>query len=366
MLLKDLYSSEFYAEFTAIASTALPNFSDQEFVKRIFTEEFKSMELKQRIRHTAKTLAYFLPTNFQDAAPLLSNLSTSIKQAIGKNQSFQYIFLADYIQEYGVNHFDESMKAIETVTQLSSCEFAIRPFLERYFEETLLQMQQFALHSDVNVRRFASEGCRPRLPWGLGVPALKKHPQKIVPILNSLKYDASEYVRRSVANNLNDISKDHKEYFIQTVTEWQKESEHVVDIVRHASRTLLKQGNKEIGTMFGLKDDVLKLKNWEVLTPEISVGDSMEFSVEIENPLIEDVNARIEYVLYFLLKNGEFGKKVFMISTQTLEAKTTKVISKSHSFKPITTRTYYGGEHKISIQINGVESAQKPFRLKMK
>lgn len=365
MLLKDLYSPQFYAEFTAIASNALPNFSEQDFVMKIFTEDFKAMELKQRIRHTARTLALFLPTNFQDAAPLLSNLSTSIKQSIGKNQSFEYIFLADFIQEFGVNHFDESMTAIETVTQLSSCEFAIRPFLDRYFEDTLLQMQQFALHPEANVRRFASEGCRPRLPWGMGVPALKKHPQKILPILNSLKYDSSEYVRRSVANNLNDISKDHKEYFIQTVIDWHKESEHVSDIVRHASRTLLKQGNKEIGKIFGLQDDVLKLKNWEVVTEVVVVGNNIEFTLEVENPSNESVKTRIEYVLYFLLKNGEYGKKVFMISTQPMEAKSTKVVSKRHSFKPITTRTYYSGEHKISIQINGVELAHKTFTLKM-
>lgn len=362
MLLKDLYSREFYGEFTSIAKVCVPNFVEKDFFKLIFTKEFDNMELKQRIRHTAKVFAHFLPTDFRDAVPLLTNLSSTIKKVIGKNQSFEYLFLADYIEEFGTNHFDESMHAIEIVTQCTSCEFAIRPFLLRYFDETMKQMELFALHSDVNVRRFSSEGSRPRLPWGMGVPMLKQQPQTILPILETLRFDSSDYVRRSVANNLNDISKDHQSLFISTVEKWHKE-EDTHDILRHASRTLLKQGNKEIGTLFGLQDDVLSIIDWKVLTRTISIGSSLEIEVTISNQSDETVNARIEYVLYFLMKNGEYSKKVFMISKQPFDGNSTKTFLKKHSFKPITTRTYYKGEHKISIQVNGVESVQQSFSL---
>jgi 3-methyladenine DNA glycosylase AlkC len=224
------------------------------------------------------------------------------------------------------------------------------------------QMELFALHSDVNVRRFSSEGSRPRLPWGMGVPMLKQQPQTILPILETLRFDSSDYVRRSVANNLNDISKDHQSLFISTVEKWHKE-EDTHDILRHASRTLLKQGNKEIGTLFGLQDDVLSIIDWKVLTRTISIGSSLEIEVTISNQSDETVNARIEYVLYFLMKNGEYSKKVFMISKQPFDGNSTKTFLKKHSFKPITTRTYYIGEHKISIQVNGVESDQQSFIL---
>jgi 3-methyladenine DNA glycosylase AlkC len=362
MLLKDLYSREFYGEFTGIAKQTLPNFEEKDFFYRIFNNEFDGMELKQRIRHTAKVLAQFLPQDFRDAMPLLTALSQNVKKSIGKNQSFEYIFLADYIQEFGVNYFDESMQAIEVVTQCSSCEFAIRPFLLRYFEKTMKQMQLFALHNDANVRRFSSEGSRPRLPWGMGVPSLKQQPETILPILESLQFDSSEYVRRSVANNLNDISKDHQSLFITTIQKWYND-ENLHDILRHASRTLLKQGNKEIGQLFGLKTNVITITDWKVQTPTITIGESVEIDVEIENTSLETVNARIEYVLYFLMKNGEYSKKVFMISKQSIEGKCKKKFTKRHSFKPITTRTYYKGEHKISIQVNGVESSQQSFIL---
>lgn len=362
MLLKDLYSREFYSEFTSIAKGCVPNFVEEDFFKLIFTKEFAKMELKQRIRHTAKVLSQFLPSDFRDAVPILTNLSSTIKKFIGKNQSFEYLFLADYIEEFGTSYFDESMHAIETITQCTSCEFAIRPFLLRYFDETMKQMALFAHHSDVNVRRFSSEGSRPKLPWGMGVPLLKQQPQTILPILESLRYDSSDYVRRSVANNLNDISKDHPSLFISLVKKWHKE-EDTLDILRHASRTLLKQGNKEIGTLFGLRDDVLSIVDRKVSTPTISIGTSLEFEVTISNPSAETVNARIEYVLYFLMKSGEYSKKVFMISKQPFGGNSMKTFVKKHSFKPITTRKYYRGEHKISIQVNGIESNQQSFFL---
>lgn len=360
MLLKDLYSLEFYQEFTAIAKNSLPNFVEKDFLKLIFTKEFEAMELKQRIRHTAKVLSHFLPSDFRDAAPLLSSLSQAIKQTTGKNQSLEYIFLADYIEEYGIYHFEESMQAIEMVTQCSSCEFAIRPFLLHYFDKTIEQMNLFAHHYDENVRRFSSEGSRPRLPWGKGVPMLKQRPETILPILEVLKNDTSEYVRRSVANNLNDISKDHQRLFIDTVHRWNA-NENTVDILRHASRTLLKQGNKEIGRIFGLKEEVLAVLDWKIHTPSVTIGENLRFEIEIENTSHETVNSRIEYVLYFLMKNGEFSKKVFMISKQPIEEGSKKVFIKNHSFKPITTRTYYTGVHKLSLQVNGVETDSKMF-----
>jgi len=362
MLLKDLYSQEFYKEFTAIAKDSLPNFVENDFLKLIFTKEFEAMELKQRIRHSANVLANFLPSDFRDAVPVLTSLSRAVKKSTGKNQSFEYIFLADYIEEYGVQHFDESMQAIEIVTQCSSCEFAIRPFLLHYFDKAIEQMKLFALHSDANVRRFSSEGSRPRLPWGKGVPMLKQNPETILPILEILRNDTSDYVRRSVANNLNDISKDHQTFFIETVKLWHNE-ENTIDILHHASRTLLKQGNKEIGQLFGLKEDVLNVLDWKIYTQSVSIGETVRFEVEIENTSNETVNARIEYVLYFLMKNGEYSKKVFMISKQKIEGGSKKVYIKNHSFKPITTRTYYKGEHKLSLQVNGIETESKTFTL---
>jgi len=363
MLLKDLYSLDFYREFCSIANAEIKDFSEKKYLELILTEEFHSMELKQRIRHTAICLSHFLPKDYRSAAQIIANLSKVVKNKIGKDQSFEYIFLADYIEEFGVEYFEESMNAIEIVTQCTSCEFAIRPFLLHYFDQTLNRLLQFASHSEANVRRFSSEGSRSRLPWGKGVPQLKLYPEKVLPILEVLKYDSSEYVRRSVANNLNDISKDHKEYYIQIATKWAKESSEVLPILHHSARTLLKQGNKDIGLLFGLQENVLVVSEWKLHSKSVSIGDSLEFSVNVKNNSKKIAVARIEYVVYFLLKNGQFGRKVFMISKNSIESDSSALFVKRHSFKLITTRKYNLGIQKMCIQVNGVESDILEFEL---
>jgi 3-methyladenine DNA glycosylase AlkC len=152
-----------------------------------------------------------------------------------------YIFLPDYIEQYGLEDFESSVKAIENVTRFVSCEFAVRPFILKYGGTMMKKMRTWSLHKSYHVRRLSSEGSRPRLPWAISIPELKKDPSPILPILENLKNDPSEWVRRSVANNLNDIAKDHPGLVIELARKWKGISRETDAIIKHGSRTLLKK-----------------------------------------------------------------------------------------------------------------------------
>ena len=173
-------------------------------------------------------------------------------------------------------------KAIERITQFTSCEFAVRPFIIKYPKEMMKQMLVWSKHEHWGVRRLSSEGCRPRLPWAMALPNLKENPAPIIPILENLKNDISRFVRLSVANNLNDIAKDNPETVISLVKKWQGKSENVNWVIKHGSRTLLKQGNADVMEIFGFdttKD--ITVKDFKISTPKVKIGDSLEFGFKL-------------------------------------------------------------------------------------
>jgi 3-methyladenine DNA glycosylase AlkC len=223
-LLKDMYSPTFYQQLCNSLEQTLTDFDREQFISRIFSSDFASMELKQRMSHTIETIALYLPQQFDQAAGLICKLIENLKQAGVEESSFEYMFLPEFIETRGLDEFETSVNALETITQYTSCEFAVRPFINRYGQEMIEQMTRWSLHENKWVRRLASEGSRPRLPWAMALPALKQDPLPLILILENLKQDPSETVRRSVANNLNDISKDNPDFVLTRVKSWQGQS----------------------------------------------------------------------------------------------------------------------------------------------
>ena len=224
-----------------------------------------------------------MPADFKKDIALIKNLITLLrKKGIGED-GLAYMFLPDYIEVYGIDDYETSVDALEFTTQFVSCEFAVRPFLIKYHEPMVAQMLAWSKHENHKVRRLASEGSRPRLPWAMAVPVLKKDISPILPILENLKADPSEYVRRSVANNLNDIAKDFPEVVLAIAARWTGISKETDAIIKHGSRTLLKQGHTEILAHYGLHTKGIELSNFKVLTPQISIGDSVEFVFTVSN-----------------------------------------------------------------------------------
>jgi 3-methyladenine DNA glycosylase AlkC len=363
-LLKDIYSVEFYNNFSGIAGEVVPAFDHVKFKKLIFDDNWNSKELKQRMRHTTLVLHQFLPKVFQQDAEIIENLLGKFRQNNITENTIEYMFLADYIEVFGINDYASSVKLIENLTRFTSCEFAVRPFIIKYGDKMIQQMHKWSLHENHHVRRLSSEGSRPRLPWAIALPVLKKNPHPILPILENLKTDSSEYVRRSVANNLNDIAKDNPHIVISMVQKWRGISPETDAIIKHGCRTLLKQANPEILKYYGLNDNSnIKFSNFEIRTTQVKIGNDLLFSFTIHNKSGKVKKLRLEYAVYYLLNNGKHTKKVFKISERQFQADESVNIMRKQSFRIITTRKFYKGQHKLSIIVNGQEQEILGFEL---
>lgn len=362
-LIKDIYSTAFYERFANTLKHIIPAFSEQQFIKSIFDERFRSREWKDRMKHTTAVLHQFLPADFPAAVALIMKIIDRLKAEHQGEDNLAYIFFADYIETYGLDDFEHSVSAFEFITQFISCEFAVRPFILKYEDKMIRQMFSWSNHESHKVRRLATEGCRPRLPWAMAIPSLKKDPSPILPILENLKNDPSESVRRSVANNLNDIAKDHPGIVCAIALKWKNTSRETDAVIKHGCRTLLKQGHKEILEHYGLGSQDIVLSDFRILTPQVNTGDSLDFGFAITNRNKTTKMVRLEYGLYYKKANGSLAKKVFKISEKEYQPGEIVNIRRKQSFRLITTRKFYPGEHQLSIIINGDEQEKKEFIL---
>ena len=331
-------------------------FDDGKFLKLIYDDTWENLELKAKMRHTTKCLHKTLPGDYIEVLTILMKAAPEIK-------GFEAMTLPDYIELYGMDHWEESLNALGYFTQYSSSEFAIRPFLDKDPELGMFYMSNWAEHMHENVRRFASEGCRPRLPWAMILPKFIVDPQPILEVLEKLKDDPSEFVRKSVANNLNDISKDHPEKVLDICERWYGKSERTNWIVKHACRTLLKQGNTRAMRLFGFGDpEYLEIRNLKMDNTTLKIGDNLNFSFELINHEDKKCKVRLEYAIDFVKANGKHSRKIFQIIEKSYKPGR-HVLKRKHSFIDLTTRKHYPGIHKISIIVNGVKRIQKEIQI---
>ena len=333
-----------------------PDFDKEKFFKIVYNKDWKSKELKEKMRHISVALNATLPENYKDAINILIKIAPFVK-------GFEAMTLPDFVEVYGLEHYELSLKALAVFTKYSSSEFAIRPFLKMETTKTMEYMSKLAESENENVRRFASEGCRPRLPWAMALPYFKNDPSLIIPILEKLKNDKSEFVRKSVANNLNDISKDNPDLVLNLCEKWHGSSKNTNWIVKHACRTLLKSGNKRALMIFGFGDAKnFNIKNLNFEKNIIKIGEEICFSFQFENLNKQSSKVRLEYGVDFMKSNGKLSRKIFQISEKNWQSGI-HPISKKHSFVNRTTRKHYVGKHKIAIIVNGEEKAIQDFEL---
>ncbi|MDB2405538.1 DNA alkylation repair protein [Arcobacteraceae bacterium] len=356
-LLKNLYSEEYIELISSALFKYYPSFDSDRFHKQVFDNKWKDLELKQRMRHISTTLKSFLPIKYKYSIQILKSVSSDI----GLQYNLQNIIFQDFVELYGLDEFEVSFDALEHFTKTSTSEFAIRAFILKDEQNTMNQMKQWSQSENEHVRRLSSEGCRPFLPWAVVLHSFKINPSKVMEILSILIDDSSEYVRKSVANNLNDISKNHPSLVIDIVKQHINQNTTKDSLLKHACRTLLKKGDKEVLKLFGFiwrKD--LKIEKFMVPS-SVKKGDTLEFSfiLSSENTL---GLLRIEYALQFVRQKGKYSKKVFMLNSK-YHKENQKEFQKRYSFKPISTRKYYSGEHIVTVIVNGIEIASKKFDL---
>jgi len=355
--LKNLYNRDFIKGLAVAVKHNEPEFACKKFEKAVFDKQWQARELKERMRHITLCLHAGLNRTYTDAIKILIPVSK-------KFSGFEQMFFPDFVEVYGMNHWVLSMKALEEFTKGSSSEFAVRPFIIKDEKRMMKQMKKWSQSKNHHVRRLASEGCRPRLPWSFALTGFKKNPKPILPILENLKDDESEYVRRSVANNLNDISKDHPPLVIKIAKKWHGKNENRNRLVKHALRTLLKKGDAEALAIIGFeKSRGAKVVNFKLVSKKISLNEKLKFSFKILPVGKGLVKIRLEYAIYYLKANGSLNKKIFQIGEKALDSKGVAV-ERSHLFKEMTTRKLYGGKHKLSIIANGNELAERDFTIK--
>lgn len=361
---KKVYSPEFVHNLLNCWSQSIPELPKAKVTSFIFDKDWENLELKARMNRLSDSMALFLPNDFEKSAPILDQLITLLEKDTFPNRGYEYMFLPDYVEKFGRNHLELSLNALARITQFVSSEFAIRPFILDDEKKVMNRLLEWSKHEDVDIRRLASEGCRPRLPWAMALPRFKNDPTLILPILEQLKNDDSLYVRKSVANNLNDISKDNPQVALDTAYRWYGKSEKTNWIVKHGMRTLLKAGYPKAMELFGYANiQSVALQNQELLTPKITLGETLNFKFALQNTTNEALKIRLEYAVYFMKNNGTQSKKVFKISERLLEGKQQLSLDKSHPIKPISTRKYYAGKHGVALIINGIEFDKHDFLL---
>lgn len=371
-LFKNIWNKSFFDGFTKALKHILDDFDDHLFLSQVIDDEWENKEFSQRGRHISTSMKNFLPADYKEAIAKILELINHVKETpywksvreTSFGLSLEYGFLAGFVEQYGLDEYETSVNAIEEITRFTSCEFAVRPFIIKYPDKMMKQMLVWSQHDHWAVRRLASEGCRPRLPWAMALPDLKKNPAPILPVLENLKNDAFEIVRKSVANNLNDIAKDHPQTVIDLARKWQGESKNTDRLIKHGCRTLLKQGHTEALALFGWHTvQHVCIQDFQILTPEVPIGTSLEFSFKLMNNHNEKVKIRLEYGLYYQKANGTLSRKVCKISEKEYAANSVTSITRKHSFRVITTRIFHPGLHQVSIIINGNELDKQGFEL---
>jgi 3-methyladenine DNA glycosylase AlkC len=364
--LKNIYNPAFIAVVANYCKAIIAGFDKQRFTERLSGPDWERLELKQRIASIADALNEQLTGDYLRDVKTLTTLSNHIQADIQLTDRFEYLFLPTYLEKYGIEHPDATLDAIESMTILSSCEFAVRPFIVHYQPIVMAKMVAFSQHSHPSVRRFSSEGCRPRLPWGIALQALKKDPTPILPILETLKSDPSLFVRKSVANNLNDIAKDHPAIVKDIVNRWKGTHADTDWIVKHGSRTLLKKGDSDALGIFGLGAiPSMEVSHLNIAQKNIKIGGELQFTFDLKHNEPAPVLLRLEYKIYYQKANGSKTAKVFKISETTCAPALAVTYQRKQSFRDLTTRKHHVGEHELAIVVNGQELARASFMLEL-
>lgn len=328
-----------------------------------------ALELKARVVHVADALAAHLPP-FERAVPrLLATLGAPADPDAPDAEAdesglrgFAAWPLLRYVARHGLGHPAVALPALGEMTGRMSAEFAVRPFLLEHPEAAWRAVDGWAGHADVHRRRLASEGTRPRLPWGVRLTPSVADPSRGLAVIDRLVDDPQLYVRRSVANHLNDVCKDHPDRALAVAGRWGAPTAETAWVVRHGLRTLLKAADPRALTLIGrppVDVAVARLGG----DARVARGDKLSFAFELHNREAQPAPLRVDYLLHRVLKSGKRGVKAFSVGDMTLEAGERRPVTRQHDFKPISIRTYHPGAHRIEVRVNGVIGGGFDFEL---
>lgn len=330
-----------------------PRFDVNQYLAATVREQFETRELKDRIRVLAFLLKEFLPTKYPKAIDIL--IAAAPPLGIFENWTF-----TSYVEQFGLDDLDASVLALQELTKTGTGEFAIRPFIIRYPDRMLAVLTRWTSNPNEHVRRLAAEGCRPRGVWTMHIEQFRKDPRLVLTVLERLKADPSPYVRKAVANNLNDISKDHPELLLKTALRWMKDRHpHTNWILRHACRSLIKQGVPEVFPLFGFTPSPkLGKVTFAISKQRVTIGGSVTLSCVIPSASRSAQKLAIDYRVHYVKSTGKLSAKLFKWSEKRLAPRDSLELETKHSFEDRSTRTHFPGRHRFELIINGRLAAE--------
>jgi 3-methyladenine DNA glycosylase AlkC len=367
-LMKDQLADQAITQISQALAACLTDFPQQAFIRQAL-DGLEELELKQRVNHIIVVLAAYLPVDFIQAAEVL----IAVKQywlglpSVDKWGDFTAWPFIDYVAVYGINEPRLALDVLKILTPVFSAEFAVRAFIELHFDISHQQLMLWTTDADPHIRRLASEGSRSRLPWGKRLSQVCNNPDPIFPILEKLKDDTSLYVRRSVANSLNDIAKDHPEKVINLCQSWSVNASIERQwLIRHALRTLVKSGHQDVFVLLGYsKNPQIIVSQFSLTDTRIVLGDFIGIEVLVKSASLDTQKIVIDYKIHHIKANGLTTTKVFKWKNISLLSQQAMTLNKRHLFKLITTRRYYPGRHTVEILINGVSYGSADFELQI-
>ncbi len=355
--LKNFYGPEIPRCIGAMIRQVYPDFAEQDFLAHAL-DGYEALELLPRGHRIAVSLREFLPSDYEQAVDImLASLGPrpSRKDGDGGIGPFIYLPHTHFVASYGLNDFETSMRAQYKLTQVFTCEFSIRPFLEQHPAATLTRLHDWTQDSNEHVRRLVSEGTRPRLPWASHLREFQRDPTPVLELLERLKDDPSLYVRRSVANNLNDIGKDHPAVLVKTARRWMRDADEQRQwLIRHALRSAVKRSDPQALAILGYGQVAqISITNIRITPALATEGDKVRVVVDLHNPTGVSQDVLADLCVHYVKANGSTAAKVFKIKTLSLTAGATETVGKTLSLAPMTTRRHYPGEHRLELLLNG-------------
>jgi len=365
--LKHFFSEQVVRSIARDLCRVHPPFRERRFVDSCMAG-LSGLELTARAWHIADAMHDHLPRPFAAAAEILvaslgSELARTDKFGLAPFRYLPHVF---FVQKHGLEDFEVAMRMQYELTKRFSAESSIRAFLVRHPEKTYARLVAWARDESVHVRRLVSEGSRPRLPWAPRLRAFQEDPRPVIALLELIKDDPERYVQRSVANNLNDIGKDHPDLAVEVCRRWSAgASPGRAWIVKHALRSLVKKGHRGALEMLGAggKPDV-SVTRVRLDPPRVKIGDKLRFSFEVASTGKKTQALLIDYAVHFVKADGATRRKVFKLRKIQLPPSGRVQLASTVSFEDMTTRRHYPGRHRIDLLINGVARPLAEFQVR--
>lgn len=357
--LKEWFNEARYRQMARDLAAIHPGFNQRRFLA-LTLPDLAPLSLLQRLRRATEAMRATLPEKYPAALDVLRALAPKF------DHNFVSLVLPDFVGLYGRDDFDRSLDALKFFTQFGSSEFAIREFLRLDLPRTLRVMTKWSRDDNEHVRRLASEGCRPRLPWSFKLRELIADPSPVAPILENLRADPSLYVRKSVANHLNDITKDHPAWVLDRLGVWDLENQHTAWIAKRALRTLIKKGDRRALAVIGAGARAqIRLDAFTVAPHRIVLGDELTISCLLTLTARQPQKLVVDYAIHYVKQSGAGSAKVFKWKELTLAPGETLTLTKRQRIRDFTTRKHHAGRHAVDVMVNGERFAEAMFDLKL-